>query len=83
MSILAADLFCGAGGTSTGVMRATQALRLPVKLLAINRLAAAHSFPRDYHFAGNREKKVRQIGNSVPVGLAEALCLEALRGLVR
>ncbi len=34
--ILAADLFAGAGGTSTGLYRAASALGLRVKLLAIN-----------------------------------------------
>jgi DNA (cytosine-5)-methyltransferase 1 len=34
--IFAADLFCGAGGTSTGLIQAAQALGLDVNLLAIN-----------------------------------------------
>jgi DNA (cytosine-5)-methyltransferase 1 len=32
----AADLFCGAGGASTGLMRAAERLGLPVELLAVN-----------------------------------------------
>src|ERR1043166_8283603 len=35
-SIEAADLFCGAGGTSTGLAHACQELGLGLKLLAIN-----------------------------------------------
>lgn len=34
--ILAADLFCGAGGASVGLRRACQRLGLPLELLAIN-----------------------------------------------
>lgn len=34
--IHAADLFCGAGGASTGLLRAADALGVPVKLLAVN-----------------------------------------------
>lgn len=34
--IVAADLFCGAGGSSTGLVRATRARSLPLDLLAIN-----------------------------------------------
>lgn len=33
---IAADLFCGAGGTSTGLLEAAQSLGLPVKLIAVN-----------------------------------------------
>ena len=34
--IVAADLFCGAGGTSTGLVQACQELKRPLRLLAIN-----------------------------------------------
>ena len=34
--ILAADLFCGAGGASVGLRRACTRLGLPLELLAIN-----------------------------------------------
>ena len=37
-------------------------------------LAAAHSFPNDYDFAGNQGDIVKQIGNSVPTKMSEALC---------
>ncbi len=35
-AVIAADLFCGAGGTSTGLLQAAQELGLNVKLIAIN-----------------------------------------------
>jgi site-specific DNA-cytosine methylase len=35
-------------------------------------------FPADYWFAGNREQKVKQIGNSVEVNQARALAKEML-----
>ena len=34
--IVAADLFCGAGGSSTGLVHAARARRLELNLLAIN-----------------------------------------------
>jgi DNA (cytosine-5)-methyltransferase 1 len=40
-TIRAADLFCGAGGTSTGVARACQRLGLRLNLLAVNHWAIA------------------------------------------
>lgn len=44
------------------------------RMLQPHELAAAMSFPRDYQFAGNREQRVKQIGNAVPVSIATALC---------
>lgn len=41
-------------------------------------LSAAMGFPKDYIFHGNREDTVRQIGNAIPVGLAEAMCFSTL-----
>jgi DNA (cytosine-5)-methyltransferase 1 len=43
-------------------------------MLQPHELARAMSFPAGYEFAGNRETKVKQIGNAVPVSLAQALC---------
>ena len=42
-------------------------------------MAAAMSFPAGYEFAGNREARVKQIGNAVPVQTAMALCRELMR----
>ena len=35
-TLMAADLFCGAGGTSTGMLKAAHSLGLGLDLLAIN-----------------------------------------------
>ena len=39
--IQAADLFCGAGGTSTGLLLAANRLKRPVKLIAVNHWSVA------------------------------------------
>lgn len=44
------------------------------RMLQPHELAAAMSFPKDYEFTGNRENKVKQIGNAVPLMTAKALC---------
>lgn len=54
-------------------------LDIRFRMLQPHELAAAMSFPKTYHFVGNREQKVKQIGNAVPVGLAQALCASALQ----
>lgn len=54
-------------------------LDIRFRMLQPHELAAAHSFPADYYFAGTRDDRVKQVGNSVGVGQAEALCLEILR----
>lgn len=59
-----------------------QAAQLDIRfrMLQPHELAAAHSFPPDYQFAGNREQRVKQIGNSWPNALSEALCFAILSG---
>ncbi len=54
------------------------ALDIRFRMLAPQELAAAHSFPAGYTFTGTREEQVKQIGNSVPVRTARALCHAAL-----
>lgn len=44
------------------------------RMLQPHELAAAMSFPRGYHFAGNKTEIVKQVGNAVPVETAAALC---------
>jgi DNA (cytosine-5)-methyltransferase 1 len=56
------------------------AIDILFRMLQPHELAAAMSFPREYKFAGNREAKVKQIGNAVPVNTATALCSAILEG---
>lgn len=55
-------------------------LDIYLRMLKPSEMAAAHSFPKSYMFVGSRETKVRQIGNSVPVKLAEALVTSIMDG---
>ncbi len=48
------------------------------RMLQPHELARAMSFPAGYKFAGNREDRVRQIGNAVAGRIAEALCWAVL-----
>lgn len=48
-------------------------LQIFFRLLKPKELAAVHSFPRDYKFAGNKTQQVKQIANSNPVELTAAL----------
>ena len=50
-----------------------------LRMLKPSELAAAHSFPKGYVIAGNRAEQVKQIGNSVPVMTAAAMCEADLR----
>lgn len=52
-----------------------------IRMLKPSELAAAHSFPADYVLTGNRGQQIMQIGNSVPVKTAAAMCESALRQL--
>jgi len=47
-------------------------LDIRTRMLQPHELAAAHSFPKNYKFTGTKEDQTKQIGNSVPVKLAEA-----------
>lgn len=53
-------------------------LDITFRMLQPHELAAAQGFPRGYQFAGNKTEIVKQIGNAVPVGTAEALTLATL-----
>jgi len=44
------------------------------RMLEVDELARAMSFPEGYLFMGTRDDRVKQIGNSVPVRTAQALC---------
>lgn len=49
-------------------------LDIRFRMLQPHELAAAMSFDPNYEFTGTREEKVKQIGNSVPLKTAKALC---------
>ena len=53
-------------------------LDIRFRMLQPHELAGAMSFPETYIFVGNREQKVKQIGNAVEVRTAKALCLSVL-----
>jgi DNA (cytosine-5)-methyltransferase 1 len=72
-TVTAKDRF-GLVDTQVRPSGATFFLDIRFRMLQPHELAAAMSFPKSYHFVGNREEKVKQIGNAVPVGLAMALC---------
>lgn len=52
-----------------------------LRMLKPSELAAAHSFPKDYVLTGNRGEQVKQIGNSVPVMTAAAMCEADLKAI--
>ena len=51
------------------------------RMLTAREMAAAHSFPAGYHFAGTGTDHTRQVGNSVPVRTARALVSAQLPAL--
>lgn len=51
------------------------------RMLRPRELARAQSFPADYRFFGTTADVVKQIGNAVPVKMAKALCMNALKQL--
>ncbi len=56
------------------VLEDGRVIDIRIRMLKPSELAAAHSFPKDYVLAGNRGEQVKQIGNSVPVMTAAAMC---------
>lgn len=58
-------------------------LDIRIRMLKPSELAAAHSFPKDYVLTGNRGDQVKQIGNSVPVRTASAMCESDIMELCR
>lgn len=53
------------------------------RMLTPRELARAQGFADEYQFSGTLEQQKKQIGNAVPVGVAEALCLSQLESLMR
>ena len=56
------------------VLEDGRVIDIRLRMLKPSELAAAHSFPKDYVLTGNRGEQVKQIGNSVPVRTAAAMC---------
>ena len=56
------------------VLEDGRVIDIRIRMLKPSELAAAHSFPPDYVLTGNRGEQVKQIGNSVPVMTAAAMC---------
>lgn len=56
------------------VLEDGRVIDIRIRMLKPSELAAAHSFPADYILTGNRGDQVKQIGNSVPVETAAAMC---------
>ena len=56
------------------VLEDGRVIDIRIRMLKPSELAAAHSFPKDYVLTGNRGEQVKQIGNSVPVMTAKAMC---------
>lgn len=48
------------------------------RMFRFRELARAQSFPDSYQFKGSTADVVKQIGNAVPVGIAQRLCVAAL-----
>jgi DNA (cytosine-5)-methyltransferase 1 len=55
-------------------------LDIKFRMLKPSELAAAQGFPPSYEFTGNKTETVKQIGNAVPVNLAQSLCEQMLVG---
>lgn len=56
-------------------------LRVPsfMRRITVSEAAALQGFPPDFKFCGSRSERYRQIGNSVPPPLAEAIARELLK----
>lgn len=57
------------------------ALDIHLRMLDPEELKLAHSFGPDYQFCGTRADQVKQIGNSWPCGMGEALSRAILEGV--
>ena len=80
-TIYATDLFCGGGGTSSGLAQPIMdglALDIEYRMLLAEELSAAQGFPSDYKWKGTKTETVKMIGNAVQVDIARALCTALL-----
>lgn len=70
---------CDAMQVALPMLEDGRLIDIRIRMLKPSELAAAHSFPKDYILTGNRGEQVKQIGNSVPVRTASALCEQMLK----
>ena len=54
-----------------------------MRRITVSEAAALQGFPKDFKFLGSRCDKYRQIGNSVPPPLAEAIAREVVKAMRR
>ena len=54
-----------------------------MRRITVSEAAALQGFPKDFKFLGSRCDKYRQIGNSVPPPLAEAIAREVVKAMLR
>ena len=73
---------CDAMQLGMPVLEDGRIVDIRIRMLKPSELAAAHSFPKGYVLTGNRGEQVKQIGNSVPVMTAAALCEQMLKKYV-
>ena len=74
---------CDAMQVALPMLEDGRLIDIRIRMLKPSELAAAHSFPKDYILTGNRGEQVKQIGNSVPVRTASALCEQMLKKYIR
>ena len=74
---------CDAMQVALPMLEDGRLIDIRIRMLKPSELAAAHSFPKDYILTGNRGEQVKQIGNSVPVRTASALCEQMLKKYTR
>ena len=54
-----------------------------MRRITVSEAAALQGFPMDFKFLGSRCDKYRQIGNSVPPPLAEAIAMEVVKAMLK
>ena len=88
--LVAADLFCGGGGFTTGAeqsgrfglamvslrqtMNELGVVDIGFRMLDVDELTRAQGFPEGYYLHGTRAEQVKQVGNAVCPPVAKALC---------
>lgn len=80
INLLYIDLFCGAGGTTSGINTARLDGEKCAKVIAC--VNHANAIPEDYVLIGTQAEQKKFIGNAVEVTIARKWC-EALCSSVR